>query len=316
MRAYRYHATGSPPRIDEVAEPVPGAGEVLVRVHYASLNPVDWKLADGSFRWLVHGGHPRTMGSDFSGVVAALGPGVGRFAIGQRVHGFIDPFARPLGTFAELVPVPVDFVFPLPDAVSLRDGAALPCAGVSAVTICNLGAVTPNSRVLVNGASGGVGHLAVQVAKARGAWVAATASAVRREFVGSLGADAFVDYAGTPADRWPAGFDAVLDCVPNLPRSAHRRLLVRGGRYVSTLPGPATYLLDPVLNRLGRCRRFGLMLAPGAALYDELHRAVAGGRLRCAIEAEFPLERVSAAIERSRTGHVLGKLVIQVAGQT
>lgn len=316
MRAYRYHAIGSSPRLDDVAEPSAGAGEVLVRVHYASLNPVDWKLADGRFRWLVRGGRPRTMGSDFAGEVAALGAGVGGLDIGQRVHGFVDPFARPLGTFAEFAPVPAGFVFPLPGGIGFRDGAALPCAGVSAVTVCDLGAVTRNSRVLVNGASGGVGHLAVQVAKARGAWVAASASAARREFVVSLGADAFVDYAGTPADRWPAGFDAVLDCVPNLPRHAHRRLLVRGGRYVSTLPGAATYTLDPLLNRIGRRKRYGLMLAPRPAPYDEVHRDVATGRLRCAIEAEYPLEQVAVAIERSRTGHVQGKLVIRVLAQT
>jgi NADPH:quinone reductase-like Zn-dependent oxidoreductase len=316
MRAYRYHSIGSSPRLDDVAKPEPGTGEVLVRVHYASLNPVDWKLADGRFRWLVRGGRPRTMGSDFAGEVAALGAGVGGLGIGQRVHGFVDPFARPLGTFAEFVPVPARYVFPLPGDIEFRDAAALPCVGVSAVAICDLGEVGRRSRVLVNGASGGVGHMAVQVAKARGAWVAATASAARRDFVMALGADAFVDYSGTPADRWPAGFETVLDCVPNLPRHAHRRLLVRGGRYVSTLPGAATYTLDPLLNKIGRRKRYGLMLAPSASAYDELHRDVAGGRLRCAIEAEYPLEQVATAIERSRAGHVQGKLVVRVLGQT
>lgn len=313
MRAYRYHANGSSPRLDEVPEPEPAAGEVLVRVRCASLNPVDWKLVDGRFRWLVRGGWPRTLGSDFAGEVAAFGAGVTGFAVGDRVHGFVDPFARPLGTFAEFVPVPAGYVFPLPGDIEFRDAAALPCAGVSAVEICDLGEVGRRSRVLVNGASGGVGHMAVQVAKARGAWVAATASASRRDFVMALGADAFVDYSGTPADRWPAGFETVLDCVPNLPRFAHRRLLVRGGRYVSTLPGVATYTLDPFLNRIGRRKRYGLMLAPNAAAYDELYRDVAGGRLHCAIEAQYPLEQVATAIERSRAGHVQGKLVIRVA---
>lgn len=313
MRAYRYHAIGSSPRLDEVPEPEVAAGEVLVRVRCASLNPVDWKIADGKFRWLVRGGRPRTMGSDFAGEVVALGPGVTGFAVGDRVHGFVDPFARSLGTFAGFVPVPAGHVFPLPGHVDFCDAAALPCAGVSAVAICDLGEVDRRSRVLVNGASGGVGHMAVQVAKARGAWVAATASTARREFVLSLGADAFVDYAQTPPDLWPAGFDTVLDCVPNLARRAHRRLLIRGGRYVSTLPGAATYTLDPLLNKFGRRKRYGLMLAPSAAAYDELHQAMAGGRLNCAIEAQYPLEQVAAAIERSRAGHVRGKLVIRVA---
>ncbi len=313
MRAYRYHATGSPPRLDDVPVPVAGTGEVLVRVQFAGLNPVDWKLADGKFRYLVRGGRPRTMGGDFAGEVAALGAGVTGFREGDRVHGFIDPFARSLGSFADFVPVPAGFVVPLPDHIDFRDGAALPCAGVSAVALCDLGRVSGGTRVLVNGAAGGVGHMAVQVAKARGATVSGTASAARREFVMSLGADAFVDHANTPADRWPAGFDAVIDCVPNLPRRSHGRLVARDGHYVSTLPAAATYTIDPLLNRVGRVKRSALMLRPSEAAFQELHRYVAGGRLRCAIEAEYPLEQVAAAIERSRSGHVQGKLLIRVA---
>jgi NADPH:quinone reductase-like Zn-dependent oxidoreductase len=313
MRAYRYHTFGTPPRLDDVPVPEAGAGEVLVRVRYAALNPVDWKIADGKFRFLVKGGRPRTMGGDFAGEVAGVGAGVARLRAGDRVHGFVDPFQRPAGTFADFVPVPEDFAFPLPAEIDFRVGAALPCAGVTAVVLCELGKVARGSRILVNGASGGVGHMAVQVAKARGAMVTATASSARREFVMSLGADAFVDYAQTPADRWPAGFDTVIDCVPNLPRHSHGRLVARGGRYVSTLPDAATYLVDPLLNRVGRLKRHAVMLAPSAAAYQELHAYVRNGQLRCEIEAEYPLEQAAAAIERSRSGRVRGKLVIRVA---
>ena len=313
MRAYRYHSFGSPPQLDDVPVGEPGAGEVLVRVRYAGLNPVDWKLASGKYRYLVRGGRPRTMGGDFAGEVAAVGAGVMGLGTGDRVHGFVDPFRRPQGTFADFVPVPANFVFPLPPEIDFRDGAALPCAGVTAVALCSLGKVARGSRVLVNGASGGVGHMAVQVAKARGAWVTATASAARRDFVMSLGADAFVDYAQTPADRWPAGFDTVIDCVPNLPRNAHGRLVARDGRYVSTLPDAGTYLVDPLLNRVGRVQRYAVMLAPSAEAYEELHGYVRSGQLRCEIEAEYPLEQAAAAIERSCSGRVRGKLVIRVA---
>jgi NADPH:quinone reductase-like Zn-dependent oxidoreductase len=313
MRACRYHSFGTPPQLDDVPVPEPGAGEILVRVRYAGLNPVDWKLAAGKFRFLVKGGTPRTMGGDFAGEVAAIGAGVTGLRTGDRVHGFLDPFQRPQGTFADFVPVPANFVFPLPAEIDFRDGAAVPCAGVTAVVLCDLGKVARGSRVLVNGASGGVGHLAVQVAKARGAKVTATASAARRDFVMSLGADAVVDYAQTPADRWPAGFDTVIDCVPNLPRHSHGRLVARDGRYVSTLPGAATYLLDPLLNRIGRLKRYAVMLAPSAVAYQELQGYVRSGRLRCEIEAEFPLAQAAAAIERSRSGRVRGKLVIRVA---
>jgi NADPH:quinone reductase-like Zn-dependent oxidoreductase len=315
MRACRYHAPvgKTPPRLDDVPVPEPAPGELLVRVRCASLNPVDWKLADGKFHWLVRGGMPRTMGSDFSGEVAAVGPGVDAWAPGEPVMGFIDPFARAHGTFAEFVPVPVEFAFRRPAPVDDVLGAALPCVGVTAVALCDLARVTRGSRVLVNGAAGGVGHMAVQVAKARGAHVTATASARRRALVDSLGADAFVDYATEPVQRWPAGFGAVLDCVPNLPRRSHGRLLGHDGHYASTLPNAWTYTLDPLLNRLGRFARHAVMLQPSESAIAELLRDLDQGKLHCEIAGEFPLEDAAQAIELSRAGHVSGKLVIRIA---
>jgi len=315
MRAYRYHGVGgaSLPRVEDVPAPEPAAGEVLVRVRCASLNPVDWKIAGGKFRLLVKGGLPRTMGSDFCGEIAALGPGVEGWSPGERVMGFVDPFRRPSGTFADFVAVPVEYAVRCPSSVDDVTGAALPCVGATAVTLCDLAHVGRGSSVLVNGASGGVGHLAVQVAKARGALVAATASAGRQEFVSALGADEFIDYRARPLSDWPMAFDAVLDCVPNLPRACHRQLLKRGGRYASTLPNGWTYTLDPLLNRMGRLQRHAVMLEPNERAFAELLAHAGAGKLRCAIAGEFPLEDADRAIELSRAGHVAGKIVIRVA---
>jgi NADPH:quinone reductase-like Zn-dependent oxidoreductase len=315
MQALRYHSFGSSggPRPEDAPPPEPGAGEVLVGVRYASVNPVDWKIAAGKFRFLVRHGLPRTMGSDFAGVVSHVGGGVDGVRPGDRVWGFVDPFGRAQGTFAEYCPVPSQSLFALPADVDFRDAAALACVGATAVTLCDLANVSSGSRVLVNGASGGVGHVAVQVARARGARVTATASGPRREFVASLGADDFIDYRRSPVETWPSGFDAVLDCVPSLPRPAHRALLGRGGHYASTLPDAATFLIDPIANQFGPIRRHGVMLAPCAAAMDELLGYVRNGLLRCHVEAEYPLARASEAIERSRSGRVQGKLVIRVA---
>jgi NADPH:quinone reductase-like Zn-dependent oxidoreductase len=314
MLALRYHSIGNLTGLglEDIPVPVPAVGEVLVRIHAASLNPVDWKIATGSFRLIVRGGVPRTMGSDFAGDVTAVGSGVTTFAAGDRVFGFIDPFTRTGGTFAEFAVVPVEFAHHLPAELGHADGAALACVGPTAVTLCNLGHVGTGSKVLVNGASGGVGHVAVQVARARGAKVTATASAARHEFVRSLGAQACIDYRTEPMQGWPGGFDAVLDCVPNIPRSEQRRMLVRGGHYVTTVPDAATFLIDPLMNRLGGVQRHGVMLKPDAAVISEVLRYVAEGRLHGSIEHEFPLQQALAAVERSRSGRVQGKIVLVV----
>jgi NADPH:quinone reductase-like Zn-dependent oxidoreductase len=315
MHAVRYHAFAAtaPLQVEDIPVPEPAPGEVLVRVRCASVNPVDWKIAAGRFRLLVRGGLPRTMGSDFSGEIAAVGPRVASWSPGERVLGFVDPFARTHGTFADYVPVPSTSVFRRPETVAEPLGAALACVGVTAVMLCDLARVGRSSKVLVNGAAGGVGHLAVQVAKARGAHVTAVASAERQAFVVSLGTDAYIDYRSTPPEDWPGGFDAVIDCVPNLPRAAHRRLLRRGGCYASSLPGAATWTIDPFCNLLGPLVRRAVMLEPRAEAMRELLEYVNQKRLVCRIEKEFALEDVAKAVECSRAGHVAGKLVIRIA---
>ena len=199
-----------------------------------------------------------------------------------------------------------------PPAIDDVLGAALPCAGVTAAVLCDLGQVGPGSSVLVNGASGGVGHLAVQVAKARGALVAATASARRREFVTALGVDVFIDYQTEPASGWPMAFDAVLDCVPNLPRRLHRRLLKRGGHYASTLPSGVDVHARPAAEP----PRARAAPRPDAAAEPGGHRRAGGlrGTAPAALRdrGRIPARGFRRAVELSRSGRVAGKLVIRV----
>jgi NADPH:quinone reductase-like Zn-dependent oxidoreductase len=314
MLALRYHAIGDLAglSLEDIPVPVPAAGEVLVRIRAASLNPVDWKIATGSFRLIVRGGVPRTMGSDFAGDVTAIGSGVKTFAPGDRVFGYIDPFTRTGGTFAEFATIPVGYAYRLPADLGYSDAAALACVSATAVTLCNLGHVGTGSKVMVNGGSGGVGHVAVQIAHARGAKVTATASAARHDFIRSLGANSCIDYRTEPMQGWPGGFDAVLDCVPNIPRAVQRRLLARRGHYVTTVPNAATFMIDPFTNRFGGVQRHGVMLKPDACVMNEVLGYVAQVQLRCTIEREFPLRRARDAIERSRSGRVQGKIVLVI----
>ena len=148
---------------------------------------------------------------------------------GDRVWGFVDPFERPQGTFADFCAVPANRCFRCPRRSIFAMPRRWPASASRPSRSATSRECLAGSRVLVNGASGGVGHVAVQVAKARGARVTATASGPRREFVASLGADDFIDYGRSPVETWPGGFDAVLDCVPSLPRRAHRTLLNAAG---------------------------------------------------------------------------------------
>lgn len=314
MLALRYHRRGTLEALalEKTETPAPGPGEVLVRNTWASVNPVDWKLVTGQYRFLQRGGLPRGVGSDFAGVVSAVGPGVAGPAPGARVFGCIDPFHSTAGTMAEFLTLPAEAAFSLPDEVPLPVAAAMAGAGLSAVQVCDLGRVARDDRVLVNGASGGVGHLAVQLALARGASVAAVASGSRRAFIESLGDVQFIDYRRTDPEHWGGAFDVVVDCVPSLPRRLHARLLHRGGRYVTTLPGAASYLLDPLSNRFGRIHRSSLMLIPTAVAAEELLSGYRAGRVRPFIEAEYPLQEAKAALQRSRQGRVQGKLLVRI----
>ena len=314
MLALRYHRRGTLEALalETTETPAPGPGEVLVRNAWASVNPVDWKLVTGQYRFLQRGGLPRGVGSDFAGVVAAVGPGVTAPAAGTRVFGCIDPFHSTAGAMAGFVALPVEAAFPLPDDVPLPAAAAMAGAGLSAVQVCELGRVTRADRVLVNGASGGVGHLAVQLALARGARVVAVASGSRRAFIESLGDVQFIDYRATDPRHWGNALDVVIDCVPSLPRRLHARLLRPGGRYVTTLPGAASYLLDPLSNRFGHIHRSSLMLYPTAAAAEELLSGYRTGQVRPFIEAEYPLREAKAALERSRQGRVQGKLLVRI----
>ena len=247
------------------------------------------------------------MGSDFAGEIAAIGSGVTTFAPGDRVFGFIDPFRRAGGTFAEFAAVPVEFVYHLPSDLGYRDAAALACVGATAVTLCNLGHVGTGSKVLVNGASGGVGHMAVQVASARGAVVAATASAARHEFIETLGANSMHRLSRGADGPLAGGFRRGAGLRAEDTSSGAASPAGGKGHDVTTVPDAATFMIDPLTNRCGGVQRYGVMLKPDTGVIDEALGYVAQGRLRCAIERAFPLQLARDAIER-RVGRAQGKI--------
>jgi NADPH:quinone reductase-like Zn-dependent oxidoreductase len=314
MRALRYDTFGpvaSVARVAEVAQPRPARGQLLVRVRFVSINPLDWKLVEGEYRLLAKSKPPAGIGCEFSGVVEALGPGVGAPAIGTPVVGFIDPMARPPGALQQFVVVDAKAAQPV-DAADLEASCTLPVAGVSALQMCRLAEVKSGQRVLVHGAAGGVGSFAVQVVRMLGGKPVATGSRLAQPVLAALGPEAQIDYTAQRLDAWGGPFNVVLDCASTLGGGDIAVLLAGGGRYVRTLPAIPSMAFDPLLNPLRPIKRFTLRLKPNT---DDLRTLLAWlrrGRLKPLISERFAFANAVAALERSRSGHARGKLVVAV----
>jgi NADPH:quinone reductase-like Zn-dependent oxidoreductase len=244
--------------------------------------------------------------------VQSSGAGVTAFATGDRVHVRLSGSQG--GANAEQLCVPASELTRLPASLDFAQGAGLPLAGLTALQglrdNCGLRAPLSGERVLVVGASGGVGHLAVQVARAWGAHVTGVCSARNAEFVRSLGAHEVVDYAAPRAWAGVAPFHAILDCVgePIPPQLAR---LVPGGRFASCLPGPGVFLhaaLNPVRSR----KVSAVMMQANAADLAVLDELAEAGKIRVHVDSRFPLEQLGEAWARSRTGRAVGKIVVEL----
>lgn len=297
--------------VQEVRLPRPTGHDVCVRVRYAGLNPLDWKLVEGHFKWMSKARPPCGVGFDLAGEVHDAGRGAAGFAHGMHVAGLIPAFQRPPGSIAQYALVPAHLLVEVPAGVPLDQAAALPVAGLSALQMCRMTKIGSGSRVLVHGASGGVGHLAVQLASNLGGTVTATGSAASHLLLQSLGPDGVVDRAA-PVATWGGPFDAVLDCATTLRRSDLRILLAPGGHYVATTPRFPQVVVDTVLNLVRRGKRQVLMLKLDSADLEALMRQVAAGTLRVVVERTYPLSDAALALSHSRAGHVRGKLVISI----
>ncbi|MFH8842041.1 NADP-dependent oxidoreductase [Streptomyces sp. NPDC017868] len=314
MRAVRLHAFGEPEQLvyEEVARPEPGPGEVLVRVCAAGVNPPDWYARRG-FRnipaelrpnWTP----PLILGSDISGVVVALGPDVTGWRPGDEVFGLVN-FPGRGSAYAEYVVSPAAHLASRPAALGHVEAAAVPMAGLTAYQYLFThlrGRV--GGTVLVNGAAGGVGHFAVQLARAAGARrVVAVASGRHEEFLRGLGVDRFVDYTRTPAEEAVRDVDLLIDTVGG--PHAHRLLPVmrRGGRIAPVFLGDyhrtRAAELGITLTEGWQVRSSGPDLAGLAALVD-------AGKVRVGIDSVFPLRDAAAAHLRAERGHLQGKIVL------
>lgn len=315
MRALRYDAFGplaSVVRLVEAAQPRPARGQVLVRVQFAAINPLDCKLVEGEFKRIFKSRPPAGIGTEFSGTVEALGPGVAMPKIGTPVVGFIDPTARAPGALQQFVAVDARDVLAV-DAADLETASTLPVAGVAALQMCRLAEVKGGDRVLVHGAAGGVGSFAVQIVRILGARAVATGSRLSQPVLESLAPEAVVNYATQKVSAWGGPFTAVLDCASTLGDADIAELLPNGGRYVRTLPAFPSMLLDPLLNATRPVKRFTLRLKPNTDDVRALLNWTRRGLLKPLISERVALANALAALEQLQAGRTHGKLVVRVA---
>ncbi|MGH6622358.1 MAG: NAD(P)-dependent alcohol dehydrogenase [Burkholderiaceae bacterium] len=314
MKALLQHRYGALPAslgLGEALAPKPGVGEARIRVSYAALNPLDWKIVEGQFKWLVKARPPCGVGFEFSGVVDELGQGADGFPVGTRVSATLPANAyRPVGV-AQFAVAPASLLVKIPANVELDQAAAVPIAGLSALQLCRLAAIRKGQRVLINGAAGGVGHLAVQMARNLGAHVTGTARIRNHELVTSLGAEQVIDYRSNTPGTWGGPFDAVIDCAASLSAADIRTLLPHGGHHVSTLPRFPQLLLDPALNHLRSRKHFALMLKPTTGDLEQLIQQLAAGELRVFAEQIYPIDAAVEAMVQLRAGGFAGKIIVQ-----
>jgi NADPH:quinone reductase-like Zn-dependent oxidoreductase len=311
MRAVVIERFGPPESlvIKDIPSPTPGRGEALVRVFAASLNPIDYKIRGGliPIPFML----PRITGLDYAGEVVAVGQGVTEVKVGDRVCGAGAPFKKLSGSCAELQAATVSRMARMPVGVSYRQGAALPIAAVTAwQCIHELAKLQAGQTVLVAGASGGVGHFMVQLAKEVGAHVVGTCSPRNFEFVRMLGADETLDYRET---AWKSRqYDVILDSAGGLSWSDAAPLLNRGGVLVTTQPRPGHFFARPIAWAAGK-RVVGIMATISPDRLEPLLERVASGRLHVEIGATVPLDGTAEAHRMlEQGGRFRGKLIIDV----
>ncbi|SFQ80368.1 NADP-dependent oxidoreductase [Hymenobacter arizonensis] len=317
MKAIRIHAFGGPEvlQLEEVARPVPAADEILVKVYASGVNPVDRVVREGSSAALKYMlTLPMTLGWDAAGVVEAVGREVTGFQPGDAVFGV--PNFPGNGSYAEFCAAKASQFALKPTSLGFTEAAAVPLAGLTAWTaLFEFGKLQAGQRVLIQGASGGVGSLAVQFAKAKGAYLIGTASAGELDYVRQLGADEVLDYRGQAVEDLVRDVDMVLEASSvrdNAERVKAISVLKQGGIFVSV---NTDFAFDEAVHTaLAKQQATGELSAnqPRQAWLQEMAQLIDAGRVQVLVGQVLPLAQVADAHRESPTGPVRGKLVLEV----
>ena len=307
MKAIVINTYGNEDVLDyvDVERPEPKADEVLVKVHAAAVNPIDWKTRDGAGERLGLK-LPITLGIDIAGTVEEVGVGIENFKQGDAVYGMTVSGLS--GGYAEYTLAGVDTIAPKPESIDFEEAAAIPIGALTAwQAMFDLANLSSGQRILITGASGGVGSMAVQLAKAKGAYVIGTASGRNEQFVRDLGADEFVDYTRQPFEEVVKDVDVVFDTVGGDTLERAFQTLKKGGFLVTSAQTPSEE----------KAKEFGVEAAwvfckPNAGQLAEINQLIEEGKLKTNIETVLPLAEVKKAHQLSQSGRTRGKIVLQI----
>jgi NADPH:quinone reductase-like Zn-dependent oxidoreductase len=316
MRAITQPAFGGPEvlQLGDVPKPEPLPTEILVRVHAAGVNPVDWKTREGTGMAHVLGAPPFVLGWDVAGVVEAVGWGVSTLAVGDEVYG-MPWFPRAAGGYAEYVTAPARQFARKPASATMEQAAATPLAALTAwQALVDTAKVTAGQRVLITAAAGGVGHFAVQFARLLGAHVIATGSARNHEWLTRLGADEVIDYTRARFEDQIQDVDVAIDLVGNDDDTGLRALsTLRAGGLLVAVPGGVSPELQAAADAQGK-RVTAFLVEPDGAALTTIGAHIEAGRVQVEVDQVLPLAAAGKAHDLVATGHTRGKVVLRVDG--
>lgn len=312
MKSVYFEQYGKPEvlKIGDLPEPKPKANEVLIQVKAAAINPKDCLVRKGKFKIATGNRFPQQLGHDLAGVIVAKGKSVNQYEIGQQIFGMCNGWkAR---CYAELAAIDAQEIFLMPPQLSYEEAASIPLAALTALqAMRDLGKLQSGQSILINGASGGVGVYALQIAKILGANITAVSSAKNHELCYSLGAHKMIDYHQEDLLKIGQKFDLFFDVFGNYHFQKVRHLLKPKGRYVSTVPNTKNVL--NVFKTLPFAQKSKLVVVKSKAKdLIHLHKYVEEGKLKPVIDACYPLEEVQAAHTYVETRRARGKVILQV----
>ena len=308
MKAIRIHNYGGPEvlKYEDAPRPKPQVDEVLIRVHAAGVNPIDWKVREGHAKEFLPHKFPLILGWDLSGVVEELGRDVSRFKIGDEVYCCPDPTRD--GAYADYIVVRESQLALKPKSLHHIRAATVPLAALTAwQALFDTAQLQPGQRVLIHAGSGGVGHLAVQLAKRKGAYVLATASTKNQDLLRKLGVDEPIDYTQQRFEDIARKIDIVLDTLGDETQERSWSVLKKGGVLVSLVQPPS----EEKAKELG-VRAVFVGGQPNGAQLAEIAKIIDSGKLAPIIDRILPLSEARRAHELSRSGHTRGKIALRV----